>query len=154
MKTKVKNVMTKKLITLPMGSTLLQADQVMKEKRIRHLPIIDQNANIVGILSEKDLSFIKDPESIPVEFFMAHHVEFVDQEMPLRSVILKMLENKISSVLITDEIHEAVGIVTTDDLLWYLAHVLEKEKDDLSLSDFVSLQTIGEAANQISNVGL
>jgi hypothetical protein len=66
-----------------------------------------------------------------------------------------MLENKISSLLIADENEHAVGIVTTDDLLFYLAHLLDENKEKrFSVSSLLDLQTVGEAARQISNAGI
>jgi predicted transcriptional regulator len=154
MKTQVKSVMTKKLITMPIGSTIHQAATLMHEKRIRHLPIVDMNADIVGIISDWNLLTRGDPYSIPVEYAMSKHVDFVNQESSLRSTILKMLEKKLSAVLVCDDVREAVGIVTTDDLLWYLAHTLEKETDQSTLMSLLNFQTINRAADQISNAGI
>ena len=70
-----------------------------------------------------------------------------------------MLELKISCLLIADDRNAASGIVTTDDLLWYLAHLISEEKEDRArpnnLSyDLSNLQTVGEVANEISLMGI
>ena len=41
-----------------------------------------------------------------------------------------MLDKKISSYLVTGEGHEVIGIITTDDLLVYLADLLKDERDE------------------------
>ncbi len=150
-----KQVMTKSLITAPAGSPLSQAWQIMEENHFRHLPIVNASQEIIGILSLRDLNFIKNPDLIPVEYVMSAPVVSVDQNTPLRNTISKILEMKISSLLITDHEDTVVGILTTDDLLWYLSSLLEEARGNkFSFSSLFDLQTIGEAAQQISNAGI
>ena len=154
MKTPVKNVMSKKLITLPSGSSLSQAEDLMLEKRIRHLPIINKNSEVIGMLCDHQLVTRGDPFSIPVDYVMSRDFECLHQDLPLRNSVLKMLEKKISAVLICNDEKEAVGIVTTDDLLWQLASLLEHEKDHVTLASIFNLGTMNRAADQISNAGI
>ncbi|MBS1970370.1 MAG: CBS domain-containing protein [Bdellovibrionales bacterium] len=155
MKPTVKAIMTKDLMTIPAGSPVSKAWEIMEERKFRHLPVVNGNEQVIGILSQRDLNFIKNPEVIPVEYIMSAPVMFVDQNTPLRSAIFRMLEGKISSLLIANENQQAVGIVTTDDLLFYLAHLLDENKEQrFSVSSLLDLQTIGEAARQISNAGI
>lgn len=155
MKPTVKAIMTKELLTIPAGSPVSKAWEAMEERKFRHLPVVNTEDQIIGILSQRDLNFIKNPEVIPVEYVMSAPVMFVDQNTPLRSAIFRMLENKISCLLIADETERAVGIVTTDDLLFYLAHLLDDSKEQrFSVSSLLDLQTVGEAARQISLAGI
>jgi CBS domain-containing protein len=155
MKPTVKAIMTKDLLTIPAGSPVSKAWEIMEERKFRHLPVVNTEEQIIGILSQRDTNFIKNPEMIPIEYVMSAPVMFVDQNTPLRSAIFRMLENKISSLLIADEDEHAVGIVTTDDLLFYLANLLnEKKESRFSVSSLLDLQTVGEAARQISNAGI
>ena len=148
-----KDIMTTQLVTIPVGSWLSAAVELMSEKRIRHLPVVDPSGKIVGILSWRDFSHL---ENIPfrVEHFMKSPVEYVSEETPLRSAIFHMLEKKISALLTADESGRAVGVVTTDDLLWYLAHLLEKESTQHPFSSIFSLRTLGEIANQLNLAGI
>jgi CBS domain-containing protein len=52
--TAVSEVMTSNVISVKLGDTVEQAMTVMTEKRIRHLPVLD-NAKVVGMLSIGDL---------------------------------------------------------------------------------------------------
>lgn len=150
-----KQIMTKNLLTVPVGSPLSTAWDLMEENHIRHLPVIGTTGEVIGILSQRDLNYIKNPEVIPVEYVMSAPVVSVDQNTPLRSAIARMLQLKISSLLITDQEKNLVGILTTDDLLWYLSYLLQDSKDHkFSFASLFDLQTIGEAARQISNTGI
>ena len=153
--TPIQTVMTKTLITVPIGTKLEEAAELMSEKRIRHLPITNPHGGIVGIVSLRDLNLASTPMQTKVEDLMSSPVRSVEQDLPLRSAILKMLESKISCLLISDNRRAAVGIVTTDDLLWYLAHLISDEKDDqLKPFDVSKLNTIGEVANELSLMGI
>ena len=52
--TAVSEVMTANVISVKLGDTVEQAMTVMTEKRIRHLPVLDNN-KVVGMLSIGDL---------------------------------------------------------------------------------------------------
>ncbi len=53
-KTKVKDVMTKKLITVPSNSTFTELSKKMKKSRIKHM-VIKEKGKIVGIITSTDI---------------------------------------------------------------------------------------------------
>jgi len=52
--TLVKDIMTEKVLTLNQTDTFEKGLQIMTEKRIRHLPVL-QNKKVIGIVSQGDL---------------------------------------------------------------------------------------------------
>jgi IMP dehydrogenase len=53
---KVKDVMTKdNLITAPVGTTLEEAERTLHQHRIEKLPVVDQNFNLRGLITVKDI---------------------------------------------------------------------------------------------------
>jgi CBS domain-containing protein len=52
--TKVRDVMTEKVITVGLQDTVSRCMQIMTERRIRHLPVMDADA-LVGLVSIGDL---------------------------------------------------------------------------------------------------
>jgi CBS domain-containing protein len=153
--TPIQTVMTKDLITVPVGTLLTEAADLMTEKRIRHLPVTSPEGRIVGIVSLRDLDVVSTALNTPVDAVMNSPVRYVNQELSLRSAILKMLESKVSCLLVSDDKYAAVGIVTTDDLLWYLAHLISEEKDDQSPNfDVSKLQAVGDVAHELSLMGI
>lgn len=146
-----KNIMTKKLLTAPVGTELFEAYDLMKENDIRHLPILGANKIIVGILSDRDLQramvvtdngvfdqAFRFKEGDKVEHFMSWPVLTVSQESEISFVAQQMLNNKISSLLMTDEEGQVRGIVTVDDMLRYLTHYTNTNKRPLKLNEFLS----------------
>ena len=55
MKTLVRDVMAKRPITIDPQAPLATAIAVMREKEIRHLPVVDDTARLVGIITDRDL---------------------------------------------------------------------------------------------------
>jgi acetoin utilization protein AcuB len=159
MKTSLKTIMTKRLKTVPMGTSLFIADGLMKQMNIRHLPVVDELDDIVGVLIQRDLSFIKEAEKIPVEYMMTTPVEFLHQDATLREAAILMLDKKLNYLLVADKDENAVGIITTEDILKYLVGQIEMEEPESAEETEViirasSLQTIGDVAHRLSLMGI
>jgi len=143
MTTLAKKIMTKKVYTVPMGTSLFEANELMKEKRIRHLPVIDELDDVVGVISQRDLNAIPDSKNIPVELMMTRPVEYIRETETLRHAVFALLQKKISSLLVTNEIDDVVGIITTDDVLWFVAQMLSDEPVENAKAHYNSL-TVNE----------
>ena len=52
---KVRDVMTKQPITIDPDAPLATAAAVMREREIRHLPVIDAAGRLMGIITERDV---------------------------------------------------------------------------------------------------
>ena len=159
MKTSLKTIMTKRLKTIPMGTTVFTANNLMTQMNIRHLPVVDELDDVVGVFMQRDFSFVKEAERLPVEFFMQTPVEFLPEDASLREAALIMLEKKLSYMLIADKEQNAVGIVTTEDVLRFLVNQIETEEPESAEETEViirasSLQTIGDVAHRLSLMGL
>lgn len=154
--TTINNIMTTKLITIPVGTTIRQARDLMRERRIRHLPVVDEKQGIIGVLSNRDLPTSAEYNNLDVEFCMSSPAIYIEHTSPIKKAVYKILAEKISCLIITNENDDAVGIVTTDDILWYLVTQIDKDpKQDRSLlSNLLDIQTIDNVARQMSNIGI
>jgi CBS-domain-containing membrane protein len=56
-KKQVRDLMSHPVRTLERNDMLSMADTVMRNERIRHLPILDEAGRLVGIVSQRDLFF-------------------------------------------------------------------------------------------------
>jgi CBS domain-containing protein len=50
----VKEIMTSPLITVRMDMSMAECARIMKEKKIHHLPVVDEKDNLVGMISATD----------------------------------------------------------------------------------------------------
>lgn len=61
LKTSIEDIMTKEnLITAPKGTDLQQASAILKKYKIEKLPVVDNSGKLIGLLTYKDITKIKD----------------------------------------------------------------------------------------------
>jgi acetoin utilization protein AcuB len=139
--------MTKKIMTIGLNDSVRKAYQIMTERKIRHLPVVDKNGDVVGILSDRDLQRAMTPTKsensfeVSVEFdpvfevkdFMSWPVRTVLDDTSIRDVALQILNEKISAVIVIGYGHSYRGIITTDDLIKYLISLMSKDPGSLRL---------------------
>lgn len=154
MKINLHEYMTKKLVTVPKGSSVGEAHRLMVNYWIRHLPVIDEsNDYIIGMISERDVLSAKDKDVL-VEDIMSTPLKVFDRDTPIRQVVEAMIEEKRSCYLITDN-DDVIGIITTEDMLYLLDHVLKSEEhDDFSLSEFITNPGFQRAAYLVGQTGV
>ncbi|MEK6627316.1 MAG: CBS domain-containing protein [Bdellovibrionota bacterium] len=130
METQIKNIFSKNLVTLKDSDTLHQAEDLMNNHNIRHLPVTDANDTLVGMLSKSDFIALKHVDSRLREFtvksLMSSPVKIVAANSKVKAVAQLFISKKINSALIVEN-KEVVGIVTSEDLIRLLA-----EREDLS----------------------
>ncbi|MBS2970045.1 acetoin utilization AcuB family protein [Metabacillus sp. KIGAM252] len=122
----VDQIMNRKVITLNPGDTLAKAIDVMKKERIRHIPIVNGNGSLAGIVSDRDVK-----DAAPSVFQLIEKVDELDQ--PLENIMktdvvtghpLDFVE-EISSIFYERKIGcmpilkagKLAGIITESDLL-------------------------------------
>jgi IMP dehydrogenase len=103
--------------------TIAEAQIFMKQQNLRHLPVVDKEDKLLGVVSERDILASKGPNSL-ITTIMVTHVYMVSENVDLVDVIEKMAEEKYGSVMIVNSANELTGIFTTTDALVLLAKML------------------------------
>ena len=129
---RVNDLMTRGVHSLSPDSNLAEVSALMNSRRIRHVPVVDDDARVVGLVSQRDLlrgalggggdlppsiqrAYLR---SIPVDEVMVREVETVGPETLIRDAAQRMLDLKIGSLLVTEE-SRLIGILTeTDFVRW------------------------------------
>ena len=107
------------------------ADQIMQLGRVRHMPVIDADGRVIGIVSHRDLLEASlsrllevDPASrrtflgsVVIADVMTRHVETIAPEATLARAAERMLHHKIGCLPVVDASGRMVGILTETDLL-------------------------------------
>lgn len=120
--------MTREVVTASPGTTLAEGLALMNERRIRHLPVLE-NGVVVGIVSDRDLRGAAPPQgSLPEEeryqFLRQHRVAeimhgevvTVEQGTPIEEAARTMATRKIGCLPVLEG-GALVGILTASDLL-------------------------------------
>jgi CBS domain-containing protein len=162
-------IMRTNLISVKLLDDLSYAYQKMQQEGVRHLPVLDEDGKIVGIISDRDFQramwpTVKTrggrsdnttlrPGSI-VANYMSWPVVTFSHDTDLETVVRAMIDDKISAVLITEQ-SELTGIITHEDLLVVLAVLLKKPT---SLKDKIVEWTykspIGQVVSMLANSGI
>lgn len=129
----VAQIMTKNLVTLSTKDNLLNAEQLFKKHRIRHIPVTS-GTKILGMLSYTDLmrisfadGFSENEQEVDssiynmfsLEQVMAHNVTSITSKTTIQEVAELLAEKEFHALPVVDD-GELVGIVTTTDLIKYL----------------------------------
>lgn len=114
----------KKLITVPMGTSIQEAGKCMTTHKIGSIVVVNEAQQAVGIITDSD--FRKKvvakaiPISSPIEDIMSSPIIAASEESTLSDLMLMMLKNSIHHICITDNGKadgKAIGIITQHDLL-------------------------------------
>jgi CBS domain-containing membrane protein len=133
---KVRDLMTEDPFTLNAADGVLEAIRLMERERIRHVPILSLDGDLLGLISHRDvvrgtldlddlpLSMQRDlRERQAISDFMVHDVETVSPEDSLFDAASLMLENKYGCVPVVDGT-DLVGILTESDFVRHVAENL------------------------------
>jgi len=140
---KVSDYMSKKLETLTLSDRVYHAFSAMELHGIRHIPIVDGDGALHGIVSDRDLKrhiseafreeggdkmFVYSAMLHELNGLMTSDVVTFYPDDPLKDAAKGMLEKKISSVVVLEPgTRKPVGILTDTDLVALLVEFLDKE---------------------------
>jgi len=142
----VKEVMTTRVITVNTDDSVETCSKLLLEHNISGLPVLDQEGNLVGIVTEGDLirraSRIKAPGYLeilggiiyldsPKKFvedikrtmaylagdMMSHKLVTVNQHDTVKEAATLMLENNIARLPVVDENGKLLGIISRRDIM-------------------------------------
>ena len=118
----VRDIMTSPAVTIPATTTLQDAYQLMREKGIRHLPVLEE-IRVVGIVTDRDLRLATSslapspfPPGSAVSMVMSRPPLTVDASDPVEDAARTMRQRKIGCLPIVED-DTLVGIITGLDLL-------------------------------------
>jgi acetoin utilization protein AcuB len=118
---RVSDYMTACPVTVQTGLRLSDALDRMYSDNIRHLPVVDDNGRLVGLLSTRDIAAASalrslDPDRTTVENAMATVPFTCADHSPLLAVVERMEEHRLGSTVVTRD-EKPIGIFTTTDAL-------------------------------------
>jgi len=141
---RVKDVMSRDIVSLPAEATIHEALAMMTENRVSALPIVDRRNHCVGIFTTTDLLDLTrdvdddvhqldvvDPVSRrwlvdklvqslgneTVASYMSEDVSTVSSETTLAIAARDMLRSQVHHLPVVDDKDRLVGIISTTDLL-------------------------------------
>ena len=126
----VADLMTSNVISMRPASDLEEVYERMAEEHIRHVPIVDRDGDLVGLVTERDLTRLAlgSQLEMPLSFqqdllhgrkvreIMSTDVDTAEPDQSLKEAAVQLLENKVGCLPVVEGRH-VVGILTEADFV-------------------------------------
>lgn len=136
---KVFHAMSDHLVTVPPDMGLFQLELLMHSRRIRHALVVNQQRELLGVVSDRDLFHVASPgkflgfltgggEELTAAEVMTAHPATIDQNESLFTAVTCLLQQGFSCLPVMKD-GKLAGILTSTDLLMTLQctlHILQK----------------------------
>jgi acetoin utilization protein AcuB len=143
----VRERMSRNPVTIQASASITEALRVMREKRVRRLPVLDEQGKMIGIVSEKDLLYASPSPATSLSIYEMHdlltrlkvtelmtaEVITVSPDMPLEEAALIMADKKIGGLPVLEH-GQLVGIITETDIFKVFLEMLGARQPGLRLT--------------------
>ena len=125
----VKDRMTPDPVTITVDTSLKEALDLVRSKPFRHLPVMDENGKLVGIVTEKSLVYASPTPSTTLSVFEVDYiltrtkvgqviqgnVITVEPTLPVEEAARVMIDQRIGCLPVVEN-DELVGIISDTDI--------------------------------------
>ena len=137
-------IMTTDVVTIAPTDTVADARRLMTEHRFSHLPVVEGDGRLVGLVTLTDVlaatdSHLREDGRIPesetrIAAMMVTDVATIDERASLRQAALYIERHRIGCLpVVTDG--KLVGIVTDTDFVGVAINLLEQLESDTALNE-------------------
>ena len=106
-------------LTIGPGATLADALALMERHHISGIPVVEGNGRpgkLVGILTNRDVRFAKDPRQSVRELMTNERLVTVRENVPMEEAKQLLHQHRIEKLLVVDEDYRCVGLITVKDI--------------------------------------
>ena len=141
-KVSVREVMTKNVIYISKDANVHEAARILSENRISGLPVVDEEKNLIGIVTEADILYSTGMKKSPtfkdvlkhilgephpkirngsiVEEIMTTQVISTSPDSDIKEVARILDEKRIKRLPVVDENNKLIGIISRANIVSYL----------------------------------
>jgi len=164
----VKNRMSRHPITVTADVPIDEALKMMRDNKVRRLPVIDKDGQLMGIVSEMDLLYASPSPAtslsvyeihylmarITVQDVMTKEVISIEEDTPLEEAARIMVDNKIGGLPVVRN-GTLVGIITETDLFKIFLELLGARERGVRLTLQVPNEkgVLASITSQIAQMG-
>ncbi len=125
----VKHIMTEKVITIPSDTPIPEVKKIMKENKIRRLPVVD-DGKLVGLITEDGLERVSHTATAPTVWqvawlihkttlkdIMKKEVVTISPDATVEQAAALAQSRKVGALVVVKN-HKILGIATTNDFFY------------------------------------
>lgn len=135
----VSKSMTRKVLTIDKDAGIFEAQKKMAANRIRHLPVVDKNNSLIGIVTDRDIRsalpdrFFQKPASgkdkdqisdLRVRDIMTENPTSISPSYTIQDALLLIQKLRVGALPVVDAEGKLKGIISVRDLLRAFINVL------------------------------
>ena len=126
----VQNWMTTDVVSVGPDTSLLKVGKLMKDHHIRRIPVVDEQGQVIGIISDRDVRDASPSKATTLDMYEMHYLlaelkaKNIMTAKPItvkptdtvEQAALIMLDNKVGGLPVVDEAGKLVGIISDHDV--------------------------------------
>jgi len=133
----VGRIMHTHLVTVAPDTSLKKAKEIIEEKKINHLLVVNKSGDLVGIVSDRD---VRQSMASPATALSVHELNYLLTQLTVENIMVKkiitispgttieraayiMQENRINALPVVES-EKLVGIITSTDVMGVLLHAI------------------------------
>jgi acetoin utilization protein AcuB len=131
----ISKVMTRNVVTIDKDADVLTAREKMFKHYIRHLPVVDENNLLIGIVTDRDIrsalpsSHLADEDNLEkitfkIEDIMTKNPVSISPLDTIQDALLLLQKKRFGALPVADNQGKLIGIISTRDLLREFINVL------------------------------
>lgn len=164
----VKDRMTLNPVTVTPDTPVSEALNIMRQNKVRRMPVLDKHGRLVGIVAEKDLLYASPSPATSLNVYeigyllsklrikeiMTRNVVTVTEEDPLEQAARVMVDNAVGALPVMRG-DQLVGIITETDIFKVLMEMMGARDEGIRMSLTVDDQPgmLSKIAGAIAAVG-
>lgn len=137
---KVEDMMTRNPHTLSQSHTLRDAKDMMEALDIRHIPVVDANTHLQGLVTQRDILAAQESSLLqseaeqsvtldtPLEEMMHTNIMTAQPRAGLKESAIYMQKHKVGCLPVVEQGH-LVGIITDSDFVTIAINLLELQEE-------------------------
>ena len=114
-----RDIMTTQVMTVQPTTTIKEAMKLLVGIEISGLIVTDQDANILGVVTERDLmvafDFLQEIKA-PIRDYMNTHIVSVTEETPVEEISKLLVQGDIRRVPVVKD-NKVIGVISRRDIL-------------------------------------
>ncbi|MDD3171150.1 MAG: IMP dehydrogenase [Bacilli bacterium] len=103
-------------ITLNVKSTVKEAESILSLYRISGLPIVDDTNKLVGIVTNRDLKYLKNSDLLVTEVMTKDNLVTAKSGTTLEEAKYILWKHRIEKLPIVDDSFKLIGLITSKDI--------------------------------------